>query len=83
MTLKGSDDAYGNNHLFDAHTVFNLFVTIDNTPATQINRIITHPTAPILISGHEDRQIKFFDLKSGKRALTIGYSIGLVLMIVC
>ncbi|KAI8380528.1 WD40-repeat-containing domain protein [Choanephora cucurbitarum] len=38
----------------------------DNTPATQINRIITHPTAPILISGHEDRQIKFFDLRSGE-----------------
>ncbi|KAI8369759.1 WD40-repeat-containing domain protein [Blakeslea trispora] len=38
----------------------------DNTPATQINRITTHPTASILISGHEDRHIKFFDMRSGE-----------------
>ncbi|KAF7724007.1 hypothetical protein EC973_001467 [Apophysomyces ossiformis] len=38
----------------------------DGTQRTQINRIVTHPTMPLLISGHEDKQIKFFDLKSGK-----------------
>ncbi|KAF8975792.1 hypothetical protein BGZ46_008848 [Entomortierella lignicola] len=35
------------------------------TPATQINKIVCHPTMPIVISGHEDRYIRFFDINSG------------------
>lgn len=45
------------------------FVTLkrtDNTVATQINRIVLHPTMPIVVSGHEDRGIKFYDLNTGK-----------------
>ncbi|CAO0790592.1 unnamed protein product [Mucor circinelloides] len=38
----------------------------DNTFATQINRIISHPTMPLIVSGHEDRHIRFYDLKSGE-----------------
>ncbi|CAO3657077.1 unnamed protein product [Mucor hiemalis] len=38
----------------------------DNTFATQINRIVSHPIMPIIVSGHEDRHIKFFDLNSGE-----------------
>ncbi|KAK4511366.1 uncharacterized protein ATC70_012581 [Mucor velutinosus] len=38
----------------------------DNTFATQINRIISHPTMSLIVSGHEDRHIRFYDLKSGE-----------------
>ncbi|CAG8492039.1 3590_t:CDS:2 [Acaulospora colombiana] len=39
--------------------------TYDNTPATQINRIVSHPTIPLLFSAHEDKYIRFFDTNSG------------------
>ena len=28
--------------------------------------MVSHPTQSLIISGHEDRQIRFFDLNSGK-----------------
>uniref|UniRef100_A0A1A8N4Z9 Striatin-3 n=1 Tax=Nothobranchius pienaari TaxID=704102 RepID=A0A1A8N4Z9_9TELE len=31
-----------------------------------INRVVSHPTLPVTITAHEDRNIKFFDNKSGK-----------------
>jgi len=40
--------------------------TYDNTPATQINQVISHPTMPLIITAHEDRYIRFFDVKSGE-----------------
>jgi len=39
--------------------------TYDGTPSTQINRIITHPTLPIVVTAHEDRYIRIFDLNTG------------------
>ncbi|KZO99513.1 WD40 repeat-like protein [Calocera viscosa TUFC12733] len=39
--------------------------TYDGTPKTQINRIISHPTMPLLVTAHEDKYIRIFDLKSG------------------
>ncbi|KAJ3019679.1 UNVERIFIED_CONTAM: hypothetical protein HDU68_010566 [Siphonaria sp. JEL0065] len=39
--------------------------TFDGTFATQINKIVLHPTLPLLISAHEDRFIRFFDINSG------------------
>ncbi|CAO3644735.1 unnamed protein product [Cunninghamella blakesleeana] len=38
----------------------------DNTCKTQINKIVSHPTSPLIISGHEDRYIRFYDIHSGK-----------------
>jgi striatin 1/3/4 len=32
---------------------------------TQINKIVCHPTMPVVVSGHEDRYIRFFDINSG------------------
>ncbi|GAA5798950.1 hypothetical protein HPULCUR_004359 [Helicostylum pulchrum] len=40
--------------------------SFDSTFATQINRIVSHPTMPIIVSGHEDRHIKFYDLNTGE-----------------
>ena len=40
--------------------------TIDGTPATQINRIASHPTMSILVTAHEDKFIRIFDLTTGK-----------------
>lgn len=31
----------------------------------RINRLISHPTQPILITGHDDRKIRYFDSNSG------------------
>ncbi|KAF9177746.1 hypothetical protein BGZ51_008408 [Haplosporangium sp. Z 767] len=39
--------------------------SFDGTPATQINKIVCHPTMSIIVSGHEDRYIRFFDINSG------------------
>lgn len=36
--------------------------------ANHINKVVSHPTLPITITAHEDRNIKFFDNKSGKWA---------------
>ncbi|KAF8930839.1 hypothetical protein BGZ58_008009 [Dissophora ornata] len=56
--------------LFDIETgkeilAFKSNESYDGTTATQINKIVCHPTLPIVISGHEDRYIRFFDINSG------------------
>jgi len=33
----------------------------------RVNCVVSHPTMPITISAHDDRQIKFFDNKSGQK----------------
>lgn len=33
----------------------------------RVNCVVSHPTMPITISAHDDRQIKFFDNNSGKK----------------
>lgn len=43
----------------------------DGTPASQINKVLTHPTLPILITGHENNYIKFFDINSGACTLSM------------
>jgi striatin 1/3/4 len=35
-------------------------------PNYRINRIISHPSQPIIITAHDDRKIRYFDSKSGK-----------------
>lgn len=34
--------------------------------SSRINSIIVHPTMPVMVSAHQDRQIKFWDINSGK-----------------
>ncbi|KAI7901369.1 WD40-repeat-containing domain protein [Cokeromyces recurvatus] len=45
--------------------------TYDNTVNTQINKIIAYPTMPMIVTGHEDRYIKFFDIRSGECTETV------------
>ncbi|KAL0080781.1 WD40-repeat-containing domain protein [Phycomyces blakesleeanus] len=45
--------------------------SFDGTLATQINCITAHPTLPLVVSGHEDRLIKLYDLKSGECAFSM------------
>jgi len=40
-------------------------------PSTQINAVVTHPTLPLAMTAHEDKQLGFFDLKSGKMVHTM------------
>uniref|UniRef100_A0A3Q3G580 Striatin-3 n=1 Tax=Labrus bergylta TaxID=56723 RepID=A0A3Q3G580_9LABR len=34
--------------------------------SNHINKVVSHPTLPVTITAHEDRNIKFYDNKSGK-----------------
>ena len=43
-----------------------LFVLADNSPSTQINKVVSHPTLPLTVTAHEDRHIRFFDNNTGK-----------------
>ena len=43
------------------------FDCLDNTPATQINKVVSHPTMGVSITAHEDRFIRFFDNNTGKK----------------
>ncbi|KAH8814514.1 WD40 repeat-like protein [Flagelloscypha sp. PMI_526] len=38
----------------------------DGTSATQVNRLASHPTMPLLVTGHEDKFIRIFDLTTGQ-----------------
>ncbi|KAJ3296021.1 hypothetical protein HK104_002052 [Borealophlyctis nickersoniae] len=40
--------------------------TFDGTTRTQINRVLCHPTMPLLITAHEDRYLRLFDLNTGQ-----------------
>ncbi|KAI9203110.1 WD40-repeat-containing domain protein [Polychytrium aggregatum] len=39
--------------------------------ATQINRILCHPSQPLLITASEDRHLRFYDIKNGKCLKTL------------
>ncbi|KAF8305334.1 WD40 repeat-like protein [Clavulina sp. PMI_390] len=41
-------------------------VSYDGTPQTIVNKIVSHPTIPLLVTGHEDRFIRIFDLTTGQ-----------------
>ncbi|QRV89951.1 striatin-like protein [Ceratobasidium sp. AG-Ba] len=40
--------------------------TYDGTSATQVNAIVSHPTMPLLITAHEDKYIRIFDITTGE-----------------
>ncbi|KAJ1307747.1 hypothetical protein OPQ81_001834 [Rhizoctonia solani] len=40
--------------------------TYDGTSATQINAIASHPTMPLLVTAHEDKYIRIFDVSTGE-----------------
>lgn len=57
-------------HLVDIETgkavlEFKSNATYDGTASTQINCLVCHPTSPVVITGHEDRYIRVFDINSG------------------
>ncbi|KAF9264960.1 WD40 repeat-like protein [Marasmius fiardii PR-910] len=41
-------------------------ISYDGTPATQINRITSHPTMSLLVTAHEDKFIQIFDIGTGQ-----------------
>ncbi|KAJ1033907.1 hypothetical protein NDA16_000115 [Ustilago loliicola] len=45
--------------------------TFDGTAETQINKLVTHPTLPMLITAHEDGYIRMFDLDTGACTLSM------------
>lgn len=56
--------------LFDTETgkVVTQF-TNDNSssdPNYRINRILSHPSQPIIITAHDDKKIRYFDSNSGE-----------------
>ncbi|KAJ9473955.1 F-box protein MET30 [Pseudozyma hubeiensis] len=45
--------------------------TYDGSVETQINKLVTHPTLPLLITAHEDGYIRMFDLDTGACTLSM------------
>lgn len=43
----------------------------DGTATSQINKVLTHPTLPTLITGHENNYIQFFDFNTGACTLSM------------
>jgi len=57
--------------LFDLETGketgrLNSDISYDGTSRTQINKIISHPTIPLMVTAHEDRYIRIFDIVTGE-----------------
>ncbi|KAJ3216700.1 hypothetical protein HDU67_009132 [Dinochytrium kinnereticum] len=63
--------AYRNSHIkvYDVETgsvVVELKAEDQASPQNQVNKIMCHPTLPLLITGGEDRHLRFYDLNSGR-----------------
>ncbi|KAK0567467.1 1,2-dihydroxy-3-keto-5-methylthiopentene dioxygenase [Tilletia horrida] len=43
----------------------------DGSEVSQVNCVVTHPTLPILFTGHEDGNIKMFDLNTGTCSMSM------------
>ena len=56
--------------IYDTETgkILRQIVNDDSNEASyRINRVLSHPSQPLIITGHDDRHIRFFDTQSGKR----------------
>jgi striatin 1/3/4 len=57
--------------IYDVETgkILTQFVNENSTSDSnyRINRIISHPSQPIIITAHEDRKIRYFDSNSGNQ----------------
>lgn len=51
---------------FSRKFVFSCSFLLQRAPYDQVNRLICHPTLPLTITAHEDRNIRFFDNTTGK-----------------
>jgi len=40
--------------------------TQDGSPAMQVNSMVSHPTMPMLVTAHEDKHIRIFDITTGQ-----------------
>lgn len=45
----------------------------DGTPNTQINKVVCHPTLPVIVTGHEDKYIRFYDANTGTHIHVVLY----------
>jgi striatin 1/3/4 len=36
-------------------------------PVGQVNRLTSHPALPLLVTAHEDKSIRIFDILTGER----------------
>uniref|UniRef100_A0A8C7QNU4 Striatin-3 n=1 Tax=Oncorhynchus mykiss TaxID=8022 RepID=A0A8C7QNU4_ONCMY len=73
VDFNGCDPAHmvasfntGNAVIYDLETSQTAVVFAALPAANHINKVVSHPTLPVTITAHEDRNIKFFDNKSGK-----------------
>uniref|UniRef100_A0A8C8DB84 Striatin-3 n=1 Tax=Oncorhynchus tshawytscha TaxID=74940 RepID=A0A8C8DB84_ONCTS len=73
VDFNGCDPAHmvasfntGNAVIYDLETSQTAVVFAGQGETNHINKVVSHPTLPVTITAHEDRNIKFFDNKSGK-----------------
>lgn len=48
-----------------------VIVFVEDGGNNQINCVVNHPTLPVTITAHEDRNIRFFDNTTGKPPPTV------------
>lgn len=61
-----SDISYGSVILlYLAVFCVDVWLLSDGTPATQVNCITSHPTMSLLVTAHEDKFVRIFDLTTG------------------
>lgn len=48
-----------------------VIVFVEDGGNNQINCVVNHPTLPVTITAHEDRNIRFFDNTTGKPLSTV------------
>ena len=74
-----SDMSYG---WFISVVPFYLLIVLnpDGTSGSQINKLASHPTMPLLVTAHEDRYIRLFDITTGRSVLVVLPISGLMLL---
>jgi striatin 1/3/4 len=57
--------------IYDTETgqILRQFVNDSGDANYRINRLISHPSQPIIITAHDDHKIRYFDSNSGKNIL--------------
>ena len=53
--------------VFDAETT-GVVARLKGNGTTGVNRVVSHPTVPLIVAAHEDRHIRFYDHRSASLA---------------
>ena len=59
-------DTRQNTLILDSSSTFGIFNNnLDQTSNTQINKVVYHPAMPLIITAHQDGEIRLLDIYTG------------------